>query len=146
MLDRSAGQQPCSESYKKLEPRIFPFIYPIFFAAEKFSFFYLSPSIMASKNNHFVLPDSTPRSSKLTINIAGFRVHLYGVQELSAQQREDTTVLFHIHGRTRTYKDAEPVAHQLLYGMRERGDSNRGLVVATFDNRNHGDRTVSSYA
>ncbi|KAF7626985.1 hypothetical protein AFLA_012927 [Aspergillus flavus NRRL3357] len=101
---------------------------------------------MASKNNHFVLPDSTPRSSKLTINIAGFHVHLYGVQELSAQQREDTTVLFHIHGRTRTYKDAEPVAHQLLYGMRKRGDSNRGLVVATFDNRNHGDRTIDSVA
>jgi hypothetical protein len=93
-----------------------------------------------------MLPDSTPRSSKKTINIAGFFVYLYGIDELTPEQAKDTTVLFHIHGRTRTYKDAEEIAHQLLYELRERGGTKKGLVVATLDNRNHGMRAVCSPA
>lgn len=76
------------------------------------------------------------------INIAGFFVYLYGVDELSLQQAKDTTVLFHVHGRTRTYKDAEDFAHQLLFEIRKRGEAHRGLVVAALDNRNHGLRAV----
>lgn len=78
------------------------------------------------------------------INIAGISVYLYGVDELSIEQARETTVLFHIHGRTRSYKDAEELAHQVLYDMRRRSGTNKGLVVATFDNRNHGERAVRS--
>lgn len=99
---------------------------------------------MVRPHDTFVLANESPRSSKTTINIAGFIVYLYGVDELSAEQARDTTVLFHIHGRTRTYKDAEELAHQLLYDLRLRGGTNKGLVVATFDNRNHGERAVRS--
>ncbi|KAK9373833.1 Alpha/Beta hydrolase protein [Lipomyces chichibuensis] len=89
----------------------------------------------------YSLPDDTPRSSETTVNIAGILVHLYGVKELTPKQAKNTTVLFHAHGRTRSYKDAEAVAHQLLYSLGKKGHTN-GLVVATFDNRNHGIRKV----
>jgi len=69
---------------------------------------------MSAPHAHFQLPDGTPRSSKTAINIAGFQVYLYGVDELTPEQAKDTTVLFHVHGRTRTYQDVEPIAHQLL--------------------------------
>ncbi|KPM44069.1 hypothetical protein AK830_g2426 [Neonectria ditissima] len=93
-------------------------------------------------NDRFELLESIPRSSTLTINIAGIPLYLFGVDELNAEQRKDTTVLFHIHGRTRTYQDAEEIAHQLLHEWRSRGSATKGLVVATFDNRNHGTRAI----
>lgn len=93
-------------------------------------------------NDKFELLDSTPRSSLTVINISGFHLYLYGVDELTPAQRQDTTVIFHIHGRTRTYKDAEEIAHHLLSESRARGVTRKGLVVATFDNRNHGTRAV----
>ncbi|CAK7233979.1 hypothetical protein SBRCBS47491_008793 [Sporothrix bragantina] len=99
---------------------------------------------MALPNGKFVLDDDTPRSSKTTINIAGFNVYLYGVDELTPEQARDTTVVFHIHGRTRTYKDAEDLAHQVLHDLRQRPATRKGLVLATFDNRNHGERAIDA--
>ncbi|KIX00126.1 uncharacterized protein Z518_10263 [Rhinocladiella mackenziei CBS 650.93] len=98
---------------------------------------------MSDRNNKpFELTSNTPRSSKTTINIAGFHVYLYGVDSLTPEQAHDTIVLFHIHGRTRTYTDAEAIAHELLFRFRKRGGTRKGLVVATFDNRNHGMRAA----
>jgi hypothetical protein len=88
------------------------------------------------------LPESTTKSSKRAINIAGFHVYLYGVDELSPHQAEDTMVLFHAHGRTRSYADAELFAHQLLFQLKQTGSLTRGFVVATFDSRNHGERAA----
>ncbi|KAJ8101931.1 Alpha/Beta hydrolase protein [Lipomyces tetrasporus] len=96
---------------------------------------------MPAPQDVFALPDDTPRSSETIVNIAGILVHLYGVKELTAEQAKDTTVLFHAHGRTRSYRDSEAVAHQLLYTLLEKGHT-KGLVVATFDNRNHGIRKI----
>ncbi|KAH6880732.1 Alpha/Beta hydrolase protein [Thelonectria olida] len=93
-------------------------------------------------NDRFVRLESVPDSSTTIINIAGLHVYLFGVDELTPAQAEDTTVLFHVHGRTRTYKDAEEIAHQLLHDWRLRGSGDKGLVVATFDNRNHGTRSI----
>ncbi|CAK7216220.1 hypothetical protein SEUCBS140593_002802 [Sporothrix eucalyptigena] len=98
---------------------------------------------MAAPNSFFTLADSTPRSSKTTINIAGFHVHLYGVDELTPEQRKDTTVVFHVHGRTRTYKDAEALSHELLSELRKQS-TKKGVVFATFDNRNHGTRAIDT--
>ncbi len=97
---------------------------------------------MTALNKPFELADTTPRSSKTTLNIAGCRIYLYGVNDLRPDEARDTIVLFHIHGRTRTYSDAEQLAHELLYRVRTRGEPRRGLVVVTFDNRNHGLRAV----
>ena len=97
---------------------------------------------MSQQTKRFQLPESTPKSSKNTINIAGFHVYLYGVDELTPQQARNTVILFHIHGRTRNHKDAEEFAHEFLFQARKRGELKRGLVVATFDNRNHGLRAV----
>ncbi|KAK9370608.1 Alpha/Beta hydrolase protein [Lipomyces kononenkoae] len=96
---------------------------------------------MPSPNELFTLPDDTPRSSETNVNIAGILVHLYGVKELTLAQAQDTTVLFTVHGRTRSYKDSEQIAHQLLHSLGKKGHS-RGLVIATFDNRNHGIRKI----
>ncbi|KAI5459582.1 Alpha/Beta hydrolase protein [Mariannaea sp. PMI_226] len=93
-------------------------------------------------NDNFVLSDDIPRSSVTTINIAGFHLYLFGVNELNDVQAKDTTVLFKIHGRTRTYNDSEAFAHRLLHDWRSRGSATKGLVVATFDNRNHGKRSI----
>ncbi|CAK7224170.1 hypothetical protein SCUCBS95973_005429 [Sporothrix curviconia] len=100
---------------------------------------------MAAPNSPFSLADSTPRSSKTTINIAGFHVHLYGVDELTAEQRNDTTVVFHVHGRTRTYADAEDLSHTVLSELRKQPTKQtKGVVFATFDNRNHGTRAIDT--
>ena len=97
---------------------------------------------MSHRSQRFQLPENTRKSSKTTINIAGFHVYLYGVDELTPQQAKDTVILFHIHGRTRNYKDAEEFAYEFLFQVRKRGDLERGVVVATLDNRNHGLRAV----
>ncbi|KAE8366897.1 Alpha/Beta hydrolase protein [Aspergillus caelatus] len=102
---------------------------------------------MSLQNQPFTkLPESTTRSSKTTINIAGFHVYLYGADELSQQQAKDTVVLFHVHGRTRSYADAELFAHQFLFQLKQMGSLTRGFVVATFDSRNHGERAIDSLA
>ncbi|KNG83314.1 hypothetical protein ANOM_007579 [Aspergillus nomiae NRRL 13137] len=88
------------------------------------------------------LPEGTTKSSKMTINIAGFHVYIYGVDELSPQQAEDTVVLFHAHGRTRSYADAELFAHQFLFQLKQMKNLAKGFVVATFDSRNHGERAA----
>ncbi|KAB8264814.1 Alpha/Beta hydrolase protein [Aspergillus pseudonomiae] len=92
------------------------------------------------------LPEGTTKSSKMTINIAGFHVYIYGVDELSPQQAEDTVVLFHVHGRTRSYADAELFAHQFLFQLKQMKNLAKGFVVATFDSRNHGERAIDSLA
>ncbi|KAJ5318310.1 Alpha/Beta hydrolase protein [Penicillium atrosanguineum] len=90
------------------------------------------------------VPESTIKSSKPTINISGFHVHLYGVDELSSRHAKDTIVFFHVHGRTRSYKDGEVFAHQLLFQLKLTENLERGFVVATFDTRNHGERRIDS--
>lgn len=94
-------------------------------------------------NDRFRLDDQTIKSSQTTIVISGFHLHLYGVKELNEVQAKNTSVLFHVHGRTCTYKDAEEIAHHILSAWRSHGSVEKGLVVATFDNRNHGSRRVS---
>ncbi|KAK9463219.1 Alpha/Beta hydrolase protein [Lipomyces oligophaga] len=98
-----------------------------------------------SIHDRFSLPEDTPYSSETLVNIAGILVHLYGVEELTAEQREDVTVLFFGHGRTRSYKDGEALAHQLLYNFSQKPHK-KGIVVATMDNRNHGIRKVDDVA
>ncbi|KAF9892248.1 hypothetical protein FE257_002025 [Aspergillus nanangensis] len=101
---------------------------------------------MASNTQRFTLPESTPRSSKTTINIAGVLIYLYGVDELTPKQTQDTAVLFHVHGRTKDYHDAEEIAHELLFQTRQLDTFPKGLVVATMDNRNHGTRAIDKTA
>ncbi|KAK9446529.1 Alpha/Beta hydrolase protein [Limtongia smithiae] len=89
----------------------------------------------------FALPESTPRSSETTVNVGGLLLHIYGAAELTPAQKGDTVVLLHAHGRTRSHLDAANIAHQLLHDIRAKG-CRRGLVVAAFDNRNHGIRKI----
>ncbi|KAK7202429.1 Alpha/Beta hydrolase protein, partial [Myxozyma melibiosi] len=94
-------------------------------------------------HQRFVLPDATPRASETTINIAGILVYLYGVNELTAAQRSNVTVLFACHGRTRSHVDSANLAHQLIHNLAQKGHT-KGFVVATMDNRNHGTRAIDS--
>ncbi|KAK9470150.1 Alpha/Beta hydrolase protein [Dipodascopsis tothii] len=88
----------------------------------------------------FALPDDAKRVSKTTVCIGGVNVYLYGVDELTPAQAEDTVVLILVHPRTRTYAYTEGMSHELV--ARE-GGNRRGLVCLTFDARNHGARMVS---
>ena len=73
---------------------------------------------MAIKGQPFQLAETTPRASKRAINIAGFFVYLYGINKPTPDQAKNATVLFHIHGRTRTYEDAEEIAYGILFRVR----------------------------
>ncbi|KAK9446896.1 Alpha/Beta hydrolase protein [Limtongia smithiae] len=101
---------------------------------------------MPVATDRFILDGNVLHSSMHTLNIGGFFVYLYGVDELTPSQALDTSVMFHVHGRTRTYHDAEEIAHQLLYSLRESGGTHKGLVIATLDNRNHGIRAIDNVA
>jgi hypothetical protein len=88
----------------------------------------------------------TPRSSKTTIDIAGLRVYVYGKDELTnydANKATEVGVLYLAHGRTRNYKDTEQIAHEVLHQYRkDKRPKKVGLLVVTFNMRNHGDREV----
>ncbi|KAJ5572966.1 Alpha/Beta hydrolase protein [Penicillium hetheringtonii] len=102
-------------------------------------------SEIPSKSQRFEkLPEDTVKSSVLKINIAGFHTYVYGIDELSPEQAKNTVVLFHIHGRTRSNVEAERFAHQFLHQLRQHGPSKKGFVVATFDDRNHGERAIDT--
>ncbi|KAK9455437.1 Alpha/Beta hydrolase protein [Dipodascopsis uninucleata] len=93
----------------------------------------------------FTLPEDTPKSSLTTVNIAGILVYVYGLEELTEAQKNNVVVFFHIHGRTRTYKNSEEVILQILADVRKvagPSGTKKGFIGVTFDNRNHGARTV----
>jgi pimeloyl-ACP methyl ester carboxylesterase len=88
---------------------------------------------------------SDDRIKNETINIAGLPVHLYSLVKTPASAK--LTVLFFLHGRLGQYQDH--IGH--FYKILEHHDAHRheqdsDLVIATFDQRNHGHRIVSKRA
>lgn len=91
---------------------------------------------------NFTLPATTPRSSKTELIIGGLKVYVYGLEEVQ-QGCTDVAVLYHAHRRTRTYRDSETFAHELLHRYRSDGRPKKaGLIAVAVDARNHGDRKV----
>ena len=83
---------------------------------------------------------STP--SKTTVPISGLEVHVYGLQELPSTTPVD--IVFLLHGRTGEYLHMEPMAHAILAKADNGPKDRRGLIVVSFDQRNHGHRTVAA--
>ncbi|KAK9477071.1 Alpha/Beta hydrolase protein [Lipomyces japonicus] len=98
---------------------------------------------MPSSSEKFVLPESTPQLSETTVNIAGILVYIYGLDELSPEQKKDVVVWFHAHGRTRSHIDGAQIGYQVIHGIRQKyGETKKGLILVTIDSRNHGTRHV----
>ncbi|EPS39990.1 hypothetical protein H072_6414 [Dactylellina haptotyla CBS 200.50] len=84
--------------------------------------------------------------SKQTYYIAGIEVTIYGVAEIHSSATS-VACLFLLHPRLETSKYAEPIALRCLQAYHATpSQAERGLIVVSFDQRNHGTRLVSSKA
>ncbi|KAH7336488.1 Alpha/Beta hydrolase protein [Rhexocercosporidium sp. MPI-PUGE-AT-0058] len=87
--------------------------------------------------------------SKHTVHIAGIEVHVYGLDELRLDQAGcSVDIIFLLHGRKGNYEAMEPTAHAILKEtwQLKRNCSEGGLLIVSFDQRNHGHRVVSAHA
>ena len=89
--------------------------------------------------------DST-QSTK--VSVSGLETHIYGLDEVLKSQVKSVDVVFVLHGRTQRWQDYEPTALAIL--AKDKVDvpmhMPRGLLVVSFDHRNHGHRQVSQLA
>ncbi|KAK6498802.1 hypothetical protein TWF481_011375 [Arthrobotrys musiformis] len=84
--------------------------------------------------------------SKQKHHIAGIEVTIYGASEV-AQSATSVACLFLLHPRLETLTYVEPIALRCLQAHHaSSSQSERGLIVASFDQRNHGARLVSTKA
>ncbi|KAF3199116.1 hypothetical protein TWF192_008542 [Orbilia oligospora] len=84
--------------------------------------------------------------SKQKHYIAGIEVTIYGASEV-AQSATSVACLFLLHPRLETLTYVEPIALRCLQAHHESSaQPERGLIVASFDQRNHGTRLVSTKA
>ncbi|KAF3089066.1 hypothetical protein TWF569_009072 [Orbilia oligospora] len=84
--------------------------------------------------------------SKQKHYIAGIEVTIYGASEV-AQSATSVVCLFLLHPRLETLTYVEPIALRCLQAHHESSaQPERGLIVASFDQRNHGTRLVSTKA
>ncbi|KAK6513939.1 hypothetical protein TWF506_008369 [Arthrobotrys conoides] len=84
--------------------------------------------------------------SKQKHHIAGIEVTIYGASEV-AQSATSVVCLFLLHPRLETLAYVEPIALRCLQAHHESSSQpERGLIVASFDQRNHGARLVSTKA
>ncbi|KAH8703500.1 Alpha/Beta hydrolase protein [Talaromyces proteolyticus] len=86
----------------------------------------------------------TPHSSRTELIIGGLRTYVYGIEEIEKAGYQDVAVLYLAHGRTRTYRDMEMTAYEILHQYRNtQGQKKAGLIAVAFDMRNHGERVVT---
>ncbi len=89
--------------------------------------------------------DST-QSTKVCVS--GLETHVYGLDEVLTSQVKSVDVVFVLHGRTQRWQDYEATALAIL--AKDKVDvplhMPRGLLVVSFDQRNHGHRQVSQLA
>ncbi|KAH8701264.1 Alpha/Beta hydrolase protein, partial [Phaeosphaeriaceae sp. PMI808] len=86
---------------------------------------------------------------KHTVHIAGIEVYVYGLNELRLDQAGcPVDIIFLLHGRKGNHEAMEPTAHAILKEtwQLKKNCSEGGLLVVSFDQRNHGHRVVSSHA
>ncbi|KAK6523734.1 hypothetical protein TWF281_001706 [Arthrobotrys megalospora] len=89
---------------------------------------------------------SNSNISKQKHHVAGIEVTVYGASEI-AQSASSVICLFLLHPRLETLAYVEPIALRCLHAHHaSSSQSERGLIVASFDQRNHGARLVSTKA
>ncbi|THH02614.1 hypothetical protein EW026_g333 [Hermanssonia centrifuga] len=86
--------------------------------------------------------------SRRTVVIAGLPVHVYSEGGLEAISGP-VSVLFLLHGRMGSAHQIDSVAEEAMKVVSEKRQSKEasiGLIVVTFDQRNHGERLVDTFA
>ncbi|KAH7025775.1 uncharacterized protein B0I36DRAFT_365441 [Microdochium trichocladiopsis] len=111
----------------------------------------------SSKASRDAAPSASNGVSKTTISIAGLALDIFGLSELIPVQTNVSCLWLH-HGRTRRKEDMAEVAERMVSSFNQQlgrgGNSNngdteshrRGLIVVTFDQRNHGTRQTDKLA
>lgn len=90
-----------------------------------------------------------PFHKRDTFYISGLEVHVYGLSKVLETKPPVTDLVFLLHGRLSFHESMASYAHAIL---EQHADSaspavkSRGLLVVTFDQRNHGHRKVSDKA
>ena len=79
------------------------------------------------------------------VNVSGLETHVYGLDDVRKSNTHFVDVVFLLHGRTGKYQDLEPFALAILAKDKAAAtpDLQRGLIVVSFDQRNHGHRQIS---
>jgi alpha-beta hydrolase superfamily lysophospholipase len=79
------------------------------------------------------------------VYVSGLEIHVYGLDDVRRSNIHFVDVVFLLHGRTGKYQDLEPFALAILAKdkVARANDVQRGLLVVSFDHRNHGHRQVS---
>ena len=79
------------------------------------------------------------------VNVSGLETHVYGLDDVRKSNAHFVDVVFLLHGRTGKYQDVEPFALAILAEDKATAtpDLQRGLIVVSFDQRNHGHRQIS---
>ncbi|KAK2812971.1 hypothetical protein FQN50_000992 [Emmonsiellopsis sp. PD_5] len=78
--------------------------------------------------------------------VAGIQLTVYGLDELSPDQ--PTACLWLFHGRLSSQQAMQPVAARCIdrWNTQHKQAKGRGLIAVSFDQRNHGGRTVDAKA
>jgi alpha-beta hydrolase superfamily lysophospholipase len=79
------------------------------------------------------------------VNVSGLEIHVYGLDDVRKSKAHFVDVVFLLHGRMGKYQDVEPFALAILAKDKAVAtpDLQRGLIVVSFDQRNHGHRQIS---
>ncbi|KAI0293804.1 hypothetical protein BC826DRAFT_1014328 [Russula brevipes] len=88
---------------------------------------------------------------KETLNAAGLSTNVYARSDLRTKHSsEPVVVLFFLHGRGGSADDVDPTARAAFAWAEDKQASTkqspRDFIVVTFDQRNHGKRTVDERA
>jgi hypothetical protein len=87
-----------------------------------------------------------PAVSSVVYPIAGILTTVYGLEELPSNVQE-LAVLWLLHPRLQVQASMAPTAaHSIRQWNSKRGDSKKGLIAVSFDQRNHGSRLVDKLA
>jgi len=89
---------------------------------------------------------SLPPISSTVYPIAGILTTVHGLDELPSNIQE-LAVLWLLHPRLQTKASMASLAtHAIHHWNRRRGETPKGLIAVSFDQRNHGSREVDALA
>ena len=88
------------------------------------------------------LAPNVPNASVRKYVIGGIEVDVHGVDELNPITKE-VACLWLLNPRLGDRHQMTPIANAVVARMRRASNTQTGLIVATFDQRNHGSRLVN---
>ena len=98
---------------------------------------------MATLNPFAKLTLDTLEASRQLHLIGGIEVDVYGKTELLPNVR-DVACLWLLNPRLCCRQDMKPIADAVIAHWKKQNNSDIGIIVAAFDQRNHGSRLINS--